>query len=260
MIHGNGNKSFTATVLRTLSVLLVVSTSMACGNKQVNRDKATLHYDIAYDLLQKGELGPAIEQIDKAVRLEPKNPEFRNLYGLIYASSGHLDKAEAELREALRLRPNYADVYNNLCGLNISRSQWDQAIEHCEKAVSIITYASPEKAYHNMGWAYYKKGDMMNAIQSYKKALRYRENFYIAHQNLGMVYFDLKKYNLAIDNFQAAIKGCNFCPEPYYRLGLALFKVDKKKTALKSFNKCRELDKEGEIGKLCGNFVKKYQR
>lgn len=251
-------RRFKPTTLILLAALLVAVFSSACGNKEVAADRARLHYDIAYDLLQKGEFGQSITQVNQAIKLDPKNATYHNLLGLIYFSRGLPDEAEKSFKEALRLKPDFADVNNNLCGLYITKNLWDAAIEQCKKAIGQVTYASPEKAYLNMGWAYYKKADFVNAIDCYNNALLHRRDFYLAHQNLGTVYFDMGKYNLSIDHFKKAVQGCGFCPEPYYRLGLALFKVDKKAAALKSFKKCTELDKEGDLGKQCSSFLEKY--
>jgi Tfp pilus assembly protein PilF len=247
-------------MLKVLTLVCIICIAVSCGTRQANREKSLLHYDIAFDLLQKGEIAQAIEQAQKARELDPKNHEIRNLLGLIYVNRGLLDEAETEFFEALKLKEDYAEVNNNLCGLYISKSLWDKAIDQCKKALSYITYASPDKAYHNLGWAQYKKGSLVESIDSFNQSLKHRPGFYLAHQNLGTVYFDLKKYKVAIDQYQKAVKGCNFCPEPYYRLGLVLFKINKRKTALKSFKKCNELDKEGDMGKLCDNFLKKYKR
>ena len=244
----------------TTIILLTVVFWLGCASKQSKVEKARLHYDIAGDLLKKGEFPKAIEQVEKAIEINPKEAEFHNLLGLIYLNRGYLDRSEASFFKALELRPEYAEVNNNLCGLYITKNLWNEAIAQCGKAVSHLTYASPEKAYHNMGWAYYKLGNLMKAIENYNKSLSYRDGFYLAHQNLGIVYFDMGKYNLAINHYTKAAKGCDFCPEPFYRLGLALFQVDKRKTALKSFKKCYELDEKGEVGKLCENFLQKYQQ
>jgi Tfp pilus assembly protein PilF len=251
-------KTKTTWILSALFFLLTLNVLSSCADRQEALDKARLQYDIAFDLLQKGESSAAVVQVNKAIELDPKNASYHNLLGLIYMNRGMLDNAEKSFREALRFKSDYADVNNNLCGLYITKNMWDEAIKECKVAIESISYSSPEKAYLNMGWAYYKKSDFMNAIDAYNKALMHRRDFYLAHQNLGTVYADLGKYNLAIEHFKKAVDGCNFCPEPFYRLGLALFKVDRKPTALKSFQKCKELDKDGEIGKLCSNFLEKY--
>lgn len=253
-------KNIMQQVTYILTVLLTVAVLSGCKDREAELERSRIHYDMAFDLLQKGESGQAVAQINKALEMEPKNPNYHNLLGLIYLNRGMLDNAEKSFKDALRYKPDYADVSNNLCGLYLTKNLWDEAITHCKKALNEITYASPEKAYLNMGWAYYKKADFMNAIDCYNKALLHRRDFYLAYQNLGIVYSDLAKYNLAIENFKKAVEGCNFCPEPYYRLGLALFKVDRKPSAMKSFQKCRELDKEGEIGKQCANFLSKSPR
>src|SRR5262245_33706713 len=135
---------------KIILVVLIAAFVSSCADHEAMVEKSRIHYDMAFDLLQKGEQAQAISQVNEAIRLNPKDPTYRNLLGLIYMNRSMLEPAEKEFLESLRLKPDYADVNNNLCGLYITQGQWDRAIEQCKKAISNITYASPERAYLNM--------------------------------------------------------------------------------------------------------------
>src|SRR5262245_42291610 len=61
-----------------------------CGtaSKAVDPDASDKRYLLGADYFQKGMVGPALEELLKAVELNPENPDAHNLLGLV-----HLRKA-----------------------------------------------------------------------------------------------------------------------------------------------------------------------
>src|SRR5207247_3743822 len=47
-----------------------------------------------------------------------------------------------------------------------------EAIEVLRKAVALPLYATPDKAYVNLGWALHQHGDILGAIRAYQDALK----------------------------------------------------------------------------------------
>ena len=61
-------------------------------------------------------------------------------------------------------------------------------------------------AYYSLGNLYKKKADYEKAIDNYKLAIKFNENYFAAYNNLGTLYQEIGKFDLAILNFKSAIK------------------------------------------------------
>jgi tetratricopeptide (TPR) repeat protein len=109
--------------------------------------------------------------------------EFKHLIDLevespqVYASMGYVLYAQKKigecvkcLKKALQLKPDYAGALNNL-GFVYAEEKLDytQAIGLCKKAVKI----NPGNPVYldSLGWAYFKKGNIMDAKAYLRKAL-----------------------------------------------------------------------------------------
>jgi tetratricopeptide (TPR) repeat protein len=82
-------------------------------------------------------------------------PEFFLNRSLVEYQAGHLPEAVAAALLALRLRPDYAEAYNNLCVAYIGLHQYDQAIQAGQNAVRV----KPDFALarNNLTWAISEK-------------------------------------------------------------------------------------------------------
>ena len=80
---------------------------------------AWMHRNLAMALAQiPTELPEAIDECEKAVRLDPRDVESHNALGILYAERGALERARSEWLEALKLDPNNEAVRRNLVRLN----------------------------------------------------------------------------------------------------------------------------------------------
>ena len=97
-------------------------------------------------------------------------------------SAGQLEQAAAAYREALRLKPDYAEAHNNLGIALGAQGEIESAIEAYQHALSI----KPDLvgAYNNLGNAFKNTGQHDEAIAAYREALRLQPNYAEAHSNL----------------------------------------------------------------------------
>jgi len=90
----------------------------------------------------------------------------------------------AAYRQAITLRPDYADAYSNLGVALIDKGQLDEAIVACRQAITLRPdYAN---AYRNLGAALADKGQLDEAIAACRQAIKLRPNFARAHHNLAL--------------------------------------------------------------------------
>jgi len=85
------------------------------------------------------------------------------------------------------------------------------------------------------GYDFERKGQLDQAIESYKKALEVWPEYAHAHYNLGHVYRRQKKLDLATQEFQRAIDGDPRYPGAHYNLGLLYAEADQLDLAAQCF-------------------------
>jgi tetratricopeptide (TPR) repeat protein len=95
------------------------------------------------------------------------------------------------------------------------------------------------------GIAYHQLTQLDNALKCYQQAVRYKQDYVEAINNIGTVYYARKSYRRAISQYRRAIK---IAPEEtksasiYSNLGTALFARKQYKDASESFEKALSLD------------------
>jgi Tfp pilus assembly protein PilF len=242
---------------------------VGCGGKDPKRvEQAQLHHQVAQNLLNRGETTQGLSELLKAAELDPENFEVQNQLGLTFAQDGRIDLAAIHLRKAVAIDPKFSEAQNNLCVLLIQMEKYDEAIAACTKAVENVTYATPERAYHNMGIAYQKKGDEAKAIDSFRKGLIHNPSFMLSRKSLGLIYLARGKNQEALKEFEAAGSACvaagkgawaNECAEVFYQMALGYLRQKDRTKAQTAFRSCVDADLKGEYGDKCREKLKIMQ-
>ena len=80
----------------------------------------------------------AKELLERAVKINPEFPAAWMNLGIVQASLGHFRDSEGSYRNALRLRPRYADCHFNLGNLHLKAGDVAAAIEEFEIAIGQV--------------------------------------------------------------------------------------------------------------------------
>jgi len=104
--------------------------------------------------------------------LEALRPEavLHNKLGICYQHLGELDRARAEYRRALEIRPDYARAWNNLGTLDHAARAYDSAIVAYEKAIALDP--GDVVVYKNLGQAWLAQDEVEKALSAFREALR----------------------------------------------------------------------------------------
>lgn len=254
--------------MKTTKTILILGLGLlisACGagksQNLANVEQAAMHYRVAQDLLLKGETTRAMAELHRAEKLSDKEPEIHNLFGLAYLQLAETDQAQARFEKAIELDPEYSEAHNHLAVILIEKKEYDKAIVHARKAVENLNYTTPERAYHNMGIAYRRKGDLNSAINAFQKALLHNANFVMSRNELGQILMEKEKYTQAAGVLKPASATCDAspqgvwqdeCPQAYYNLARVYVKLKKRNQAVAAFRNCVKADdREGAYAQKC---------
>ena len=184
-----------------------------------------------------GDYDQAIENFKEVITQEPNNAmAFRQLAGT-YVEKGELDKAEANYKVAINLKPDYWKGYSDLGNfylryrgdidlaeeqfqkvlvwtpenyigltglgaINILRENFEVAINFLEQSMNIRkTYSAAS----NLGAAYYYLGNYSEAINWYSKAHELNSSAYFILGNIASAHEAIGNDDLAINYYKKAI-------------------------------------------------------
>ncbi len=149
-------------------------------------------------------------------------------------------KAIEYLTAAIRLKPDYADAYNNRGLAYDNLGQHQRAIEDYNQAISL----KPDfaAAFNNRGLAYDNLGQHQRAIEDYNEAMRLQPNNAITYNNRGRAYHDLGQHQRAIEDYNEAIRLKPDDADAYNSRGIAYLLHGNKELGCRDAQKaCAEL-------------------
>ncbi|MEI8289546.1 MAG: tetratricopeptide repeat protein [Verrucomicrobiota bacterium] len=170
-----------------------------------------------------GKTQEAIDQLQKAIRLNPNHFEAHNLLGIIYEKSNQDEVAINEFQQALHLNPNLFEAHNGLGVIHDKRGQNEAAINEYQQALQLKPdYAA---AHLNLGKLLFKSEQVSQAIGHFQSALRLKPDSAEAHYSLGVALGRNNQSDDAIRQYREAIRLKPNHAEAHYNLGNALFKT-----------------------------------
>jgi tetratricopeptide (TPR) repeat protein len=166
--------------------LAIDSANYDALNGLINVYAAQKHFDQAH------------ASVDRALGAQPNSAPLHYLKARVYEFEMNAQGAEAELRRALELDPNYLAAYSDLGSIFANTNQKDLAIAEYRKIIERRpdnTTAS-SSAYTLIGMLEDSRQNYDAAAESYRKALEIDPNAIIAANNLAWIYAAYDKGNL----------------------------------------------------------------
>ena len=172
------------------------------------------------DLYMHGHIQQALSETTQMLELFPQSVILLNIAGATNAGLMQFDAAIASYSRAIKIKPNYADAYNNMANALREKGDLGAAIVNYKQAININPdYA---EAYNNMGNALRDKRDLEAAIVNYKQAININPNFAEAYNNLGIILQEKNNPDAAIVNYKQAININPDYADAYNSMGAAL--------------------------------------
>ena len=118
-------------------------------------------------------------------------------------SSSFDDKAILELRQAIKLNPDFGLAHSLLGSLYNQNQDYDQAIAAYKRACTLDPWSFKE--HFNLGMIYHNIGRYPEAVDSLMRACQIQPNHIIANYTLALCYYETKQYENAVELCRKAI-------------------------------------------------------
>jgi tetratricopeptide (TPR) repeat protein len=124
--------------------------------------------------------------------------------GTVLRQQGKLEEAAQTYRQAIALKPDFAEAYNNLGNTLGGQGKLTEAIETYQQSIAL----KPDfaEAYNNLGNALQDQGKLEEAVQAYQHAISLNPDFAEAHYNLGNIFHGQGKLEEAIEAYHQTLK------------------------------------------------------
>ena len=174
-------------------------------------------------------------EAQKLTKKYTQSPTLWNLLGASAAQIGNLDNAILAFQNAISIRPDYAEAYNNMGNTLKEQGKLEEAIDAYNKAL----FNKPDyaKAYTNMGNALKEQGKLEEAIYAYNKAISIKPDFAEAYLEMGITFNDQDKLEEAIEAFTNAVTINPNYSEAFNNMGNILKEQHKLDEAIEAYNK-----------------------
>jgi len=110
-----------------------LSTGCLTARKQGSETEYSEHLNAAIKYFQQENYSLARQELNLALRINPRSARANNLLGLTYFKEGNYDSAEIYFQRAIRIDPGYATGYLNLGAIYAMRELYPKAREYYEK-------------------------------------------------------------------------------------------------------------------------------
>ena len=194
-------------------------------------------FDWASELLLHRTLDPAVDVFRSAAERYPNSPRLAIGLGMALYSRGNYDDAVKALLHAADLNPSDANCYYFLSrAYDSSPGQADEVIQRFRRFMDLQPQNAKAPYYYAMSiWKGRRAQDASLDFQQIetllKKSIELDPKFAEPRLQLGNLYSDQKKYELAIPLYERALALNAGLADAHYRLGQAYVHVGRKDEA-----------------------------
>lgn len=195
---------------------------------------------LAGDHFSAGRLDQAEKIARQVIDAKPENSDAHNILGAVLFRRGATEDAIREVREAIRINGGVATYHANRGEMERKLGNLDAAERSLERAIKLQPRSA--QALNNLGIVYFDQRKYQEAADTYRRAIALVGNGYPeAQNNLGNALRALGKYGEAIEAYEKAIEKRANYPEAYNNLGSALRDLRRYEQAELSFQRAVSL-------------------
>lgn len=224
-----------------IAVLLLATSCATTGQNPESKFGPDQLLSISENFLAANDVAQALKYLNMAEKKRPKDPQIQYYLGLAYEIRGLPEEALTHYQNAIALKPDYAEAYNNLGSFYASKNDFTKAEENYRKALAVPTYETPFFGFYNLGRLEEKRGDMEGALKDYDQAIRLLPNYGAAYYRKGLVLENLGRTDEAKEAFSQAVLYSPDLADAHLRFGILCYGAGEIENSLYSFSKVLRL-------------------
>jgi len=197
------------------------------------------HNNLAVVYYNKGLYDEAIEELEKALHIDPNFVLAKNNLEIVLKKSGRLEEKVEQLSRIVEKEPDDEDNLLELADTYHKLNRYSQAINLYKKVLDINS--SSFEAHYGFGSTLKSLGKYNDALEEIKKALEIKISPE-GYLTLGEVYFNKGIVDLAIKNFQESLLLEPSSAEGHFLLGFALGEKGKIRESVEEIRKAIDLN------------------
>ena len=201
---------------------------------------ANAYNELGFAYVNQGRYDRALQDLNKAIEIDPANAFAYNNRGILFKSRGLLDLAMQDFNKAIELDPGYAKALYHRALIYAARGRPDLAIRDCSYAIELDPQFA--EACFFCGNVHLDKGQLDLAIRDLSKAIELNPRYAYAYNNRGAAYAAKGQLDLAMKDFNQAIELDPKYVRPYVGRGGIFSARGQLDLAMKDFNKAIELN------------------
>jgi type IV pilus assembly protein PilF len=163
--------------LLALTICLAGCASNNNGQKPQPERAAEINLEIGIEHLRKGNLQQAKDKIDRALEQNPRYGRAHLIAGMLYNRLGDESKAESHFERAVSLEPKNPEFKNNYAVFLCQQQKFARGEKVALEAAADQLYKTPEVALLNAGNCALGAGDLKRAEDNIRKALAQSPRF-----------------------------------------------------------------------------------
>ena len=234
---------------------------------------AVASYRLGMQLARLKRFPAALERLETAKNLDPKNPEILNDLGLLQKTIGNSERARQALTAAVTADSKFFQAHNNLGNLEKEESNWTEALAHYQNAnrlapqdpsvsnnlglaysalgyldeaittlkAAILVSSRSAHLYSNLGRVLHKAGQDLDAIEALQKAIQINPHIDDAYNNLGLIFLSKENWAVAGDWLLKGLKINSRSPALLVNYATVLKKTNRFDEALAAYSKALEI-------------------
>ncbi len=229
----------------SLIILLLFLILAACSSTDTrtvsDERKSDGHYQLGLAALNQGDYIKARHEIMLAIEAAPDLPQYYNTLGIVFMVEHDDKKAEENFEKALKIDKKFTDAHNNLGALYLRQENFEKALEEFKTVLADTMYPRPHYVETNIGIVYRKQKRYDLAKQHFEAAIKMRGTFYDPYKQLGLMYDEQDMHELAAENYKKAIEYFPYELETLYKGALKMYLLKNEELGQKYLRNCLEV-------------------
>ncbi|HWY04656.1 MAG TPA: tetratricopeptide repeat protein [Candidatus Acidoferrum sp.] len=180
----------------------------------------------------------AIEQYEQIVKIEPNNVDDHLLLGRLYRLNNDLQKAENELKTAVKLDPDSEEAITTLALLYTDEGDSNHALQVLS---SVPDTGRSAKLYSALGATYEQRKDYKSAIDAYRHAIRLDRDNLDSIRGLAENLLNDGQVDAALDQYKVIADANPEDAQTYLRISEIYRRQGKYDDALESLKKAQAM-------------------